>query len=183
MKKFRTERQRLMWIIEFLNQDIDNLSAGDFLKMLVELPQNIKNIRVNIWKDDGRDRYEIRGYPLVEDTPLARKGVKSIQGRLKRFLETILKEKDYCEMRELKEGEIVETGDSTKNRVLGIPFYDIPKGAKEQTIYRENSGRCKKENYYFSERFLLKKQLSTVAVDMGGFMLIHNLESITLNTS
>jgi hypothetical protein len=98
MDKFRTERQRLMWMIDFANQNIKELSTGDFLKAHAEMQENIKSLYSQIAFEKGEDRLvfdgerafsiEGGGYSL-EDTPQARQILFRIQDRLRAILETI----------------------------------------------------------------------------------------------
>jgi len=40
MKKSNPEMQRLLWVIDFINLDIDKLASGDFVKILFEIKEN-----------------------------------------------------------------------------------------------------------------------------------------------
>jgi hypothetical protein len=99
MNKIKNKLARLVWIIDFINQDIDALSSGDFLKYLAEINDNVHNMP--FYLDPGRreDFYRHRkgrktGGLFVEDTPLMRETLKErVHGRLKTFLEELYKAK------------------------------------------------------------------------------------------
>jgi len=42
MKKANPEMQRLLWIIDFVNQDIDNMPRADFVKLFIEMEERLK---------------------------------------------------------------------------------------------------------------------------------------------
>jgi hypothetical protein len=42
VKKSNPELQRLLWLIDFINLDIDRLSKGDFQKLLIEMGENLR---------------------------------------------------------------------------------------------------------------------------------------------
>jgi hypothetical protein len=122
MNTERSEKQRLVWIIDFINLNIDELTTGDFLKILAEIQGKLKYLPFFFLpsRTDNKDQVSKQiseqlqkvkpGAILVgriienmqikknllyyEDTPEMRELIKSIQSRLRKFLEEIYKPKD-----------------------------------------------------------------------------------------
>jgi hypothetical protein len=118
MNKEKGKKQKLIWIIDFINLDIDELGTGDFLKLLAEITGKLRNLPFFILPSRPESREELsdqlhkvgpggiivdkivekRGLEnellFYEDTPKIRELIKSIQGRLRNFLEEIYKAKD-----------------------------------------------------------------------------------------
>jgi hypothetical protein len=116
--KERSEKQRLIWIIDFINLNIDELATGDFLKLLAEMQGKLRNLPFFILPSRPKDRkeefHQLRnigpggiilskaieklGRPVdfyyYEDTTDMRALMKSIQLRLRSFLELIYEAKD-----------------------------------------------------------------------------------------
>lgn len=44
MEKLKDLKRRLIWIINFINLDIDKLSEAELIKLTIELPQNIRSL-------------------------------------------------------------------------------------------------------------------------------------------
>lgn len=95
MKELRNEKQRLAWIINFMNQDIDNLGAGDFLKISAEIEENIRSLLLLplTKKVKGGSLVYAPRLPPV-NTPEWRNMIKGKQERLRSFLERLLEAKE-----------------------------------------------------------------------------------------
>jgi len=74
----RTERKRLVWIVNFINQDIDQLRSNDFLKLLIELFETIVEGVPSIVLPKIKS-----GESFLKDTPDRRIWAKSVQARIK----------------------------------------------------------------------------------------------------
>lgn len=106
MKNPRSEKQRLAWIINFINQNIESLSEGDFSKLVTEIGENIKSLwRIPFNRALDRAKRETRMYSIdISDhtkreifpslrSPDLQSKVKEEQQRLRIFLEKILEAK------------------------------------------------------------------------------------------
>jgi hypothetical protein len=99
MDKTKSKLTRLLWILDFINQDIDLLSSGDFLKYLAEIKANIHKFPFYLDSGSREDYYRGRkgrktAGLFVEDTPSMRELIKKeVHTRLKNFLEEIYKAK------------------------------------------------------------------------------------------
>lgn len=102
MKYPRSEKQRLAWIINFINQNIESIGDGDFLKLISEMGLNIKSLSALPWlhgtiKEWGKDPAIL---DMLEKVGLhlesfdLRKQVQGFQSQLRTFLEKILNSKD-----------------------------------------------------------------------------------------
>jgi hypothetical protein len=99
MVKTKSKLARLLWIIDFINQDIDALPTGDFLKYLAEIKANIHHMPFSLTPGSREDFYRhLKGRKtggcFVEDTPEMREILKErVHTRLKNFLEELYKTK------------------------------------------------------------------------------------------
>ena len=78
MKK---DKVRLMWFLDFLTIDIDNLPRGDFFKLLVDIGSTFYHMFL-VHAENGK-------FPFA-DTPNMRKEVKESQEHLKKILDSLL---------------------------------------------------------------------------------------------
>ncbi len=108
--KSKSQKDRLLWVINFINQDIDSLKTGDFLKILSELKGNFKKpnpgiiniselpIRFLSFPDRVGNTENALAYIHQEtrpsfDNPENRALVKYIQKQAKYFIESLEKTK------------------------------------------------------------------------------------------
>lgn len=107
---------KLLWILNFINQDIDSFKTGDFLKNLAEISYNIHRLPFFMFPGSREDFLKLKSRenflklkkgkePLyeegiarfVEDTPMMRDALKNIHTRLKSFLEILYDAKNKYE--------------------------------------------------------------------------------------
>jgi hypothetical protein len=99
MTKSKNELARLLWILDFINQDIETLGSGDFLKYLAEITNNLQNIPFYLNPGSREDFYRHKKGKktanfFVEDTILMREKLKEVHTRVKIFLEELYKTKN-----------------------------------------------------------------------------------------
>jgi hypothetical protein len=101
MDKQGDERQRLLWVIDFIHQDIERIRTGDFLKLFAELGETIRTLPFVILpkekglfhpKDYPKSREVQPPFVLIQDTLEMRELVKSVQTRVKAVFEKIYQE-------------------------------------------------------------------------------------------
>jgi len=120
MKKGNPELQRLLWMIDFINLNIDQLPRGHYFKLLIEMGENIRPKIDNpgLWTGEIKkllqqsrqaninrpDFYDPFAFPSlyeklkdVFDYPTLKIFAKKTQGRIKDVLDRIYGAKDYGE--------------------------------------------------------------------------------------
>jgi len=168
MKKSNPRLRRLLWLLDFINLEIDTMAGGDIVKLLFEMRENyydllpfselipknpideevLRDIRISelqkIYSDEEVRRveedYEKRrqaaiekmspeeeayehkgGSRLPSDKPFWRKEVKSVQKRIRDFIEKIFEAKDK------------DLGDADSEDLLDFPgkfFATVDKGGQ-----------------------------------------------------
>jgi hypothetical protein len=168
MKNPSSEKQRLAWIINFINQDIESLGDGDFLKLVMEIGENIESLRrISLTHFLDQAKRETKGYridlsngtrreisPILPPPPDLRSQVKEEQRRLKIFLERILEAKGSSSDITLFSYDIAEKIEVLKDKI-GI-VRTVPEKPTEfelaELIYecspeKEKHGRWASLNY------------------------------------
>jgi len=90
------KRRRLHWIVNFVNNDIDSLSKGDYFKTVAEIEINLKTLDFDapIQKFEKEGSFPPFNSDRPRDTPEWRSAIQKIQQRLKKFLLKIIETKE-----------------------------------------------------------------------------------------